>query len=80
MLKHCFTSGLHPDIKADVLSFRPVDLNEAIGLAFLQEEKHLAQPKLSSRPALWSGDQFIINKFCLLHYGFRFYVCVSIIS
>lgn len=50
MLKHCFTSGLHPDIKADVLSFRPMDLNEAIGLSFLQEEKHLAQPKLSPRP------------------------------
>ncbi|KAK4380303.1 hypothetical protein RND71_002165 [Anisodus tanguticus] len=24
-----FTSGLHPDIKSDVLSFRPSDLNEA---------------------------------------------------
>lgn len=35
MLKHYFTSRIHPDIKADVLSSRPVDLNEAIGLAFL---------------------------------------------
>ncbi|OIT22966.1 hypothetical protein A4A49_63730, partial [Nicotiana attenuata] len=54
MLKHCFTSGLHPDIKADVLSFRPVDLNEAIGLAFLQEQKHMAQPKSSPRPTSFS--------------------------
>uniref|UniRef100_M1A9G6 Uncharacterized protein n=1 Tax=Solanum tuberosum TaxID=4113 RepID=M1A9G6_SOLTU len=50
LMKHFFTSGLHPDIKSDVLAFRPADLNEAISLAFLQEQKKLAQAGTMTRP------------------------------
>ncbi|KAH0737522.1 hypothetical protein KY290_036227 [Solanum tuberosum] len=54
MMKHCFISGLHPNIKSDVLSFRPTTLNDAISLAFLQEQKHLGQVKPPTRPNQFS--------------------------
>lgn len=44
LMKHMFTSGLHPSIKADVLSFTPVDIHDAIRLAFLQEQRVWASP------------------------------------
>lgn len=50
ILKHYFTFGLPLYIKAKILSFRHADHHEAIGLAFLQEQKCLAQPKSLTRP------------------------------
>lgn len=40
-----------------MLSFRLVDLNEAIGLAFLQEQKYWAQPKQTTRCTSFSKSQ-----------------------
>ncbi|KAH0641019.1 hypothetical protein KY285_037605 [Solanum tuberosum] len=50
LMKHIFTSGLHPDIKSDVLDLSPSDLNDAISLAFLQEQKRAAQSNLVTWP------------------------------
>lgn len=50
LMKHIFTSGLHPNIKSNVLSSRPSDLNDVISLAFLQEQKRAAQSNLMTRP------------------------------
>ncbi|KAL3373330.1 hypothetical protein AABB24_005360 [Solanum stoloniferum] len=59
MMKHCFISGLHPNIKSYVLYFRSNTLNDAISLAFLQEQKHLAQVKPPTRPNQFSKALFV---------------------
>lgn len=55
-MKHMITFGLHPSIKADVLSFTPVDIHDAIRLAFSQEQKNLGQPKQVNKSISFSKN------------------------
>lgn len=48
-LLHTFISGLRHNIKSKVLAFRPIDLNDAIRLAYLQEQKLSGSAKPNSR-------------------------------
>ena len=53
-LRDCFISGLKPEIRRDVIAFRPITMSDTVALAKLYEEKYPYQTKANS----WFPKQY----------------------